>query len=64
MGIVTSGILDRMWENGMESLGDVGNAIADGWNEVVDTGAAILYMAGGVGGAVADTAKDGWNASF
>lgn len=64
VGIVTSGMIDSMWENGVDGIEDVGQAIADGWGEVVATGEAIGDMASDVGGAIADGAKDVWDAIF
>ena len=53
VGIFTSGMIDSLWENGVDSLEDVGGAIVDGGKEVVDT----VKDVGGL-------AKDGWNAVF
>lgn len=44
---------DSLWESGADSLGDAGNAIMDGLEEVRDTGAAV-----------GDLAKDAWDAIF
>ncbi|NRQ49488.1 hypothetical protein [Aeromicrobium stalagmiti] len=53
VGIFTSGMIDSLWENGVDGLEDVGGAIVDGGKEVVDT----VKDVGGL-------AKDGWNAVF
>jgi hypothetical protein len=53
VGAFTSGVIDGAWENGLDSLGDAGDAVMDGVDEVADTGKAI----GGL-------AEDAWNAIF
>lgn len=50
VGVFASGAVDSLWQNG---IGDVGGAIEDGAEAVVDTAAAI----GGI-------AEDAWNAVF
>lgn len=52
VGIVTSGAIDSMYENGVDSIGDVGDAIVDGGEELVDTGEAIVDIGGDVVGAI------------
>lgn len=52
VGIVTSGAIDSMYENGVESIGDVGDAIVDGGEELVDTGEAIVDIGEDVIGAI------------
>lgn len=64
VGIVTSGAIDSMWENGVEDLGDVGEAIGDGWDELVDTGEAIGDLGGDAVDAVGDGISDAWNSVF
>lgn len=46
VGIVTSGAIDSMFEKGVDSIGDVGEAIGDGWNDLTNT-AGGLWDAGG-----------------
>lgn len=53
VGAFTSGVLDSVWENGVDSLGDAGDAVMDGLEEV-----------GNVGEAVGDLAEDAWDAIF
>ena len=53
VGAFTSGVIDSAWENGLDSLGDAGNAVMDGLGEVADTGAAIGNLA-----------EDAWDAIF
>ncbi|MFC5999604.1 hypothetical protein ACFP6A_12860 [Quadrisphaera sp. GCM10027208] len=53
VGTFTSGAVDSLWESGADSIGDVGDAIVDGWQEVADTGAAVD-----------DLAEDAWDAIF
>ena len=53
VGIFTSGMIDSLWESGLDSLDDVGDSVVDGGKEVVDT----VKDAGGL-------VKDGWNAVF
>lgn len=64
VGIVTSGAIDSMWENGVEDLGDVGEAIGDGWDELVDTGEAIGDLGSDAVDAVGDGISDAWNSVF
>jgi len=67
VGIFASGMVDSMFENGP----DVGAAVAAGWNDLVDTGAAIGDLASvGVEGvanateAVADGLSNAWDSVF
>lgn len=53
VGIFTSGMIDSMWENGVDNIGDVGDAMMDGLDEVGDTAKDIGNLAG-----------DAWNAVF
>jgi hypothetical protein len=53
VGAFTSGVVDSVWENGLDSLGDAGGAVMDGLGEVADTGAAI-----------GELAEDAWDAIF
>lgn len=53
VGAFTSGMIDSVWENGMDSLGDAGGAVMDGLGAVGDTGAAVGDLAG-----------DAWDAIF
>lgn len=46
VGIVTSGAIDSMFEKGVDSIGDVGEAIGDGWDDLTNT-AGGLWDAGG-----------------
>ena len=64
VGIVTSGAIDSMWENGVEDLGDVGEAIGDGWGELVDTGEAIGDLGSDAVDAVGDGISDAWSSVF
>lgn len=64
VGIVTSGMIDSMWENGVEDLGDVGAAIVDGWDELTTTVGDAGAMVGDAADAVGGTLKDAWNAIF
>jgi hypothetical protein len=64
VGIVTSGMIDSMWENGVDNMGDVGEAIADGWGDLVDTGEAIGDLAGDAGDAVVGGISDAWDSVF
>lgn len=64
VGLVTSGMIDSMWENGVDDLGDVGSAIVDGWNEMTDTVGDAGEMIGDAAGAVGGGLKDAWNAIF
>ena len=64
VGIVTSGAIDSMWENGVEDLGDVGEAIGDGWGELMDTGEAIGDLGGDAVDAVGDGISDAWSSVF
>lgn len=63
-GLITSGAIDSMWENGVESLGDVGDAIADGWDELTGTVGDAASIVGDAAGAVGDGVKDVWDAIF
>ncbi|GEL45951.1 hypothetical protein CHO01_10670 [Cellulomonas hominis] len=63
-GLITSGAIDSMWENGVDSLGDVGTAIVDGWDELTGTVADAGEIVGDAAGAVGDTVKDAWNVLF
>lgn len=63
-GLITSGAIDSIWENGVDSIGDVGNAIADGWDELTGTVGDAVDLVGGAAGAVGDTVKDAWDALF
>jgi hypothetical protein len=53
VGAFTSGAIDSLWDSGLDSLGDAGQAVEDGWNEIKDTGEAV-----------GDLASDAWNAVF
>ncbi|KGM12887.1 hypothetical protein [Cellulomonas bogoriensis] len=64
VGIVTSGMIDSMWENGVAELGDVGTAIADGWAELTETVGDIADLAGGAADWASTTARDVWDAIF
>lgn len=64
VGLITSGMIDSMWENGVESIGDVGDAIADGWDEMTATVADAGELVGDMAGAVGDAAKGVWDALF
>ncbi|MEN1973639.1 hypothetical protein [Cellulomonas olei] len=63
-GLITSGAIDSMWENGVDSLGDVGDAIADGWDELAGTVGDAADIVGDAAGAVGDGVKDVWDALF
>jgi hypothetical protein len=63
-GLITSGAIDSMWENGVDSIGDVGTAIADGWDELTGTVGDAGDVIGDAAGAVGDTVKDAWDAIF
>lgn len=64
VGLITSGMIDSMWENGVDSIGDVGDAIADGWDEMTGTVADAGDLVGGAADAVGGTVKDAWDAIF
>ncbi|WP_282946800.1 hypothetical protein [Cellulomonas endometrii] len=64
VGLITSGAIDSMWENGVDSIGDVGNAIADGWDEMTSTFTDAGSMIGDAAGAVGGGIKDAWDAIF
>lgn len=53
VGIITSGAIDSMWENGVDDIGDVGTAITDGWHDLESDVAAV-----------GDLAEDAWHAIF
>lgn len=53
VGIFTSGMIDTLWENGADSLEDVGDSVVEGGKDVVNT----VKDAGGL-------VEDGWNAVF
>lgn len=46
VGMVTSGAIDSMYENGVKNIGDVGEAISDGWGDLTTT-TSTLWNAGG-----------------
>jgi hypothetical protein len=64
VGAFTSGAIDSLFDNGMDDLGDVGDALASGWQEVQDLGSTIGDAGSAVGGAVGDFASDTWNSIF
>lgn len=64
VGIVTSGMIDSMWENGVDNIGDVGEALSDGVDELVDTGEAIGDLASDAKDAVTGGVKDAWGSVF
>lgn len=64
VGIIASGAVDSMWENGVDSLGDVGTAIGDGWDEMVDTVGDAGEIVGDAAGAVGGAVSDAWNSIF
>jgi hypothetical protein len=64
VGLITSGAIDSMWENGVDDLGDVGDALADGWDELTGTVSDAGDLVGDAAGAVGGAAKDAWNAIF
>lgn len=64
VGIVASGMIDSLWENGLDSAEDVGQAFLDGGKELLETGEAIGDLAGDVAGGIADGAKDVFNSIF
>ena len=49
---------------GVEDLGDVGEAIGDGWGELMDTGEAIGDLGGDAVDAVGDGISDAWSSVF
>ena len=62
IGIITSGMIDSMWENGVDNPGDVGDAIGDGWDEMTGTVGNAGDLIGDAAGAVGGGIKDAWNA--
>ncbi|MBZ5738298.1 hypothetical protein [Nocardioides mangrovi] len=64
VGIITSGAIDSMWENGVDSIGDVGDAVADGWGELTDTVGAVGDLAGDAGDAIGDGVSGAWHSVF
>lgn len=64
VGLITSGAIDSMWENGVDGIGDVGDAIADGWDEMTSTFADAGSMIGDAAGAVGGGISDAWDAIF
>ena len=64
VGIVTSGAIDSMWENGVDSIGDVGDAVGDGWGELTDTVGAVGDLAGDAGEAIGDGVSGAWHSVF
>jgi len=75
VGIFVSGMADSLFENGVDSLSDVGNAVVDGAQEVGDTAVAVYDLGSDAVGAVGDGAsdvkdavtggaKDAWNSVF
>ena len=64
VGLITSGMIHPMWENGVESIDDVRDPIADGWDEMTGTVADAGELVGDMAGAVGDTAKGVWDALF
>lgn len=53
VGSFTSGMIDGLWESGLDSFSDVGDAVMSGVEEVAD-----------LGNAVGDLASDAWNSIF
>ncbi len=53
VGSFTSGMIDGLWDSGLDSLSDVGDAIGSGVDEVKD-----------LGNAVGDLASDAWHSIF
>jgi hypothetical protein len=45
-------------------IGDVGTAIADGWDELTGTVGDAGELIGDAAGAVGDSVKDAWDAIF
>lgn len=64
VGIITSGMIDSMWENGVDSGGDVLNALADGWDEMIATGVDAGELVGDAAGVLGGGIEDAWNAIF
>lgn len=64
VGIVTSGAIDSMWENGVDSVGDVGDAVADGWGELTDTVGAVGDLTSDAGSAISDGVSGAWHSVF
>lgn len=61
VGVFTSGMVDSLFENGAD---DIGGAIRDGADAVIDVSEAIRGGAVDAGSAVAGGVKDAWNAVF
>lgn len=61
VGVFTSGMVDSLFENGVD---DIGGAITDGAETVANVGEAIGGAVGDAGSAVAGGVKDAWNAIF
>ena len=64
VGLITSGRIGSMWENGVESIDDVRDVIADGWDEMTGTVADADELVGDMVGAFGDAAKGVWDAIF
>lgn len=64
IGIITSGMIDSMWEDGVDNMGDVGDAIGDGWDEMTGTFGDAGDLIGDAAGAVGGGIEDAWNAIF
>lgn len=60
VGIFTSGMVDGLFENGP----DVGAAVSQGWNDLVDTGKAIGDLTAGAVGWAGDGLSDAWDSVF
>lgn len=52
VGAFTSGVIDAAWENGLDDLGEAGDAVMAGVGEIADTGVAIGDLAGDVWDAI------------
>lgn len=61
VGVFTSGMVDSLWENGID---EVGGAIEDGAQAVADAGEAVGGAIADAGSAVAGGVKDAWDAIF
>lgn len=61
VGIFTSGMVDSLWENGLDSAGQ---AIEDGWHAVTGTAEAIGSGAANAAEWVADGVEGAWDALF
>ncbi|GAA5117936.1 WXG100 family type VII secretion target [Haloechinothrix salitolerans] len=61
VGVFTSGMVDSLFENGID---DIGGAISDGAEAVADVGQAIGGAAVDAGSAVVGGVKDAWDAVF